>query len=211
MTLYVGIDPGKKGALGIINDRSQILGRWKMPTIGNEIDAIKLWQIFQEIRLMSVQLDEPFIIGIEKPFTMPSDVVDIVGKIQELRDAFEDNDPEFDFDIALTRLEMGVRKRDGRVGVLAYGTGFGLILGQIGVLGARFLKLAPRTWQSAMWIGIDKKQKSKQKSFQAAKRIWPAETFIWPGCRVFDDGVVDCLLIAEYVRMKLKVGDNCGK
>jgi len=53
-------------------------------------------------------------------------------------------------------------------------------------------------WQRM--LGKVPQGRTKEYALATARSLWPDETFILPRCRVPDDGVVDALLIAEFIR-----------
>lgn len=47
--VFVGIDPGKAGGIVAMTD-AKIVGKWPMPLIGKDVDAVGLWTILDEIK-----------------------------------------------------------------------------------------------------------------------------------------------------------------
>jgi hypothetical protein len=87
----------------------------------------------------------------------------------------------------------------GTVSMFNYGVGFGRILQKAHSVGVPYTLVHPRTWTKVMWAGTDSKLKPKQRSKQAAERLFPGVTFK-------GDGQIDAALIAEYGRRQLGNG-----
>lgn len=72
----------------------------------------------------------------------------------------------------------------------------------------RFEQVAPKIWQKEIWEEDDivrngRKKDTKATSLNAAKRIFPDQTFVpTKRHRVPHDGLVDSALIAEYAKRK---------
>ena len=202
--VFCGIDPGKQGAFFLLERGGSVLGSWKMPLAGSGAGSIcpyGIWEVLKAIRLEALKLDAQCVFGVEKVFTMPSDVESILGAVKAAREATD----LVHINGHLDTIENLSRKKDGRVGILNYGIGYGYLLGQIAVLGYPLLVYSPRTWQKLMWEGTDHKLKSKDRSFQAASRLFPVEHLRAAGQRKqFHDGIVDAALIAEYCRRSYK-------
>jgi hypothetical protein len=58
-----------------------------------------------------------------------------------------------------------------------------------------------QSWQRAM-IGANlPKGGTKPAAIARAAELWPDESFILPGCRTPNTGLVDAALIAEFIRI----------
>jgi len=90
--------------------------------------------------------------------------------------------------------------KQGVVSVFNYGKGFGLILGLVQGLKIPWNLVKPRIWQKQMFQNTNIKDNPKARALIAAKRIWPNDNFILRGCRKPHDGIIDSLLIAEFLR-----------
>lgn len=82
----------------------------------------------------------------------------------------------------------------------------GLLIG----LGLNYMEVQPKTWQKIAWEGIpvikkpNKKTDTKAMSLLAAKRLFPAESFLaTERSSVPHDGLVDAALIAYYLKCKI--------
>lgn len=60
------------------------------------------------------------------------------------------------------------------------------------------------SWQRTM-LGKVPQGETKKYALEAARKIWPAETFVQPRCTTPHDGIIDAALIAEYLRREVKV------
>jgi len=191
--IYLGIDPGIHGALVLLDSEGCRLGAWPMPTIRGKIEANPIWQTLQEIRAISHDRLEIVQVAIEKVFTMPSDVAAISKQI-DATEADTGNETNW------RELRKLVNQRDGRVGILSYGRTAGIIEGCVAAMEWPYMLVSPRTWQREMWKGTDKGP-SKARSYTVAKRFWPNDTMKFDrGRKEFHDGLVDALLMAEYIR-----------
>jgi len=84
------------------------------------------------------------------------------------------------------------------------GFSFGLYQGLLVGSGIPYTVVAPRTWQKAMFEGVNAKD-TKAASILVAKRLWPQED--WrrsERARIDDDGFTDAALLAEFGRRTLK-------
>ena len=59
------------------------------------------------------------------------------------------------------------------------------------------------SWQKVI-LGKVPKGETKAYALAAAKCIWPDESFIPSGCRTPHDGIIDAVLIAEFLRRRAK-------
>lgn len=62
---------------------------------------------------------------------------------------------------------------------------------------------ASTTWQKTI-LGKVPQGKTKAYALAAAKCIWPDESFIPRGCSTPHDGIIDAVLIAEFLRRRAK-------
>lgn len=82
------------------------------------------------------------------------------------------------------------------------GYGFGLWLGMLAALEIPHTVVQAQRWHKAMCKGVPGKD-TKARALVVARRLWPSETFVPPGCKVPHDGLVDAALIAEWGRREL--------
>ncbi len=88
----------------------------------------------------------------------------------------------------------------GVVSMFNYGVSFGRVIGWVESLALSYELITPHKWQKVMHAGCSGKT-AKDKSKQAAKRLFPKEDFrASEGCVKLHDGLIDALLIAEYGR-----------
>lgn len=83
-----------------------------------------------------------------------------------------------------------------------YGVHFGELLGCIQALGIAHTLVPPRTWTKVMHAGCAAGE-PKERSLEAARRLFPSVNLVQPRCKKPHDGIVDALLIAEYGRRVL--------
>lgn len=127
------------------------------------------------------------------------DMADICRKLQDINESkacyavIEDVHSVFGSS-AKSNFEFGVNK--------------GMLIGMLTALRMPYSLVPPKTWQSVVWERCDKvmdgkKVKTKETSFNCAKRIFPnVDMRRTPRCKNLDDGICDSLLMAEYARRK---------
>lgn len=60
-------------------------------------------------------------------------------------------------------------------------------------------RITPQSWQKKLLPGC-KAGDTKARAYEMARRLWPEESFVLPGCRKPNDGIVDACLIAYHAR-----------
>lgn len=98
---------------------------------------------------------------------------------------------------------QGCRPEQSAQSGMTTGDNFGVIKGVcMGLLMPRYM-VRPQAWMRVMLKGKSKKLTTKQRAFQTAKELWPAETWLAnKQCRTPHDGAIDAALIAEFCRKK---------
>lgn len=76
---------------------------------------------------------------------------------------------------------------------------FGKIIALLEIRRLRFVIVPAPKWQKAL-LGKVPAGLTKEAAQTFAQRLWPRENFIFPGCRVPHDGLIDACLIAEWAR-----------
>jgi len=192
--LYLGCDPGLRGGFVLLDKHSRIISAWEMP---KAVEPRAVFKLLLDVEEISLRVFEPVFFAIEKVITIPSDVVKIQDLVEKIKAAQDDKVRQ----AAARDLSEAVKKRDGRVGVLAMGINFGVILGAASGFGWKIMIVPPRTWQSQMWPGVLTKASSKDRTFEVCKNLWPTFDFSLEGRhKKFHDGVTDAAAIAEYAR-----------
>lgn len=85
-----------------------------------------------------------------------------------------------------------------------FGVNNGIVIGALEALDIKYIKVAPKKWQKAIWIEQDHiryndKLDTKATSLNAALRIYPNEKFIVTSRSIVPhDGIVDAVLLATY-------------
>lgn len=174
--IFVGVDPGNNGAFSIVTESGHLVKTWAMPKNGSKFDPHGIGEWFRNLNSYCTRNKLTPVFGLEKTFAYS-----------------EDYKQNFD----------PLRKIEGIVSMHNYGIGFGVLLGAVVYLGYKHHLLSPKTWQGEMWHGVDPRKKSKEKSLDIFKRIWPDDlSLVQLGERTNrpHDGAVDAALIAEYVR-----------
>ncbi len=204
--IFVGCDIGLKGYFAALSDKSDIVWHRPMPLVKNKFCAHATWDLLQEINDFAVDEFETISIGIERPLSLPSDTNKVRCLVESLEVKLNLNDgkqreaTKEDFEDIYKELS----KTDGRAGTLTMGANYGILLGQIAAMSWRYQIIHPRTWQKVVHENTSGKIPAKQRSLNSAKSLWPNESFVLPRCRKVNDGFVDAVLIAEYMRRRLK-------
>ncbi len=200
--MYLGIDPGIKGALAVVDSNAKIVDMWNMPLFAKKFHAITFAAFLRAI-------DDKYgvhAVGIEGLLTLPTDT----NKVQEAVDQLERhmiNGQSVHVNVVKHQFEyIGklLKKTDGRVGTKTMGVNWGVIEGCIASLRLPYSVWAPRTWQADIHSGVQDRTRmtAKTRSMVAAKQLWPEETFIDHRCRIVNDGKIDAALIAEFTRRR---------
>lgn len=93
--------------------------------------------------------------------------------------------------------------RDGRVGAFNYGQHVGEIRGVLVALKIPFTEVSPKTWQKVMHVGTQAHADPKQRSFEAAGKLFPTVSLVPERGRKPHSGLADALLIAEWCRRSI--------
>jgi len=103
-----------------------------------------------------------------------------------------------------SRNSVGETISQGSKSMFTYGVSYGIIRGVIATLGIKLELVPPAIWTKEIHRGCDGKT-AKEKSLQAANRLFPHVNLIPSRCRTPNSGWVDALLIAEYGRRRFSV------
>lgn len=93
--------------------------------------------------------------------------------------------------------------KNGGAHMFSYGVGFGKILGWLEAINVPYTLIPPATWAKKMHLGCTGKS-TKEKSVQAAMRLFPGNSWILPGCRKPHDGIAEAALIAEFGKRSIR-------
>lgn len=94
--------------------------------------------------------------------------------------------------------------KQGVTSTFSIGKGFGTIEGICAALNAPYDVIRAVDWQKEMFRG-QPKANTKVLSAKVAQQLFPTESFIKsPRCTNIHDGLTDAVLIAEYIRRKIK-------
>lgn len=98
-----------------------------------------------------------------------------------------------------------IKGRSSLVGSFTMGRNFGALEAAIRLLYVPCQIIPPVTWTSEMHKGADGAD-PKAKSLSVAKRLWPWEKFVFDEekQRKPHDGIVDAMLIAEFLRRRIR-------
>lgn len=218
--MFIGVDPGKKGGFCLLDRSGEIVSLDVMPIDEGGISSTGISQLYHRYRNL-IGTPEPPRVYIEKIFTPPTDAA-TKSQIRGLIDLYNvceglvlAHDGHFMTSDHLRDLEAQLRfigrpeaslKVDGRVGLLSYARGAGL-LEMCAIWDWPITRVPPQTWMKKMKLGADRKLDRKAQSCQAARSLWPkafdpgnTPSFIPPRCRKPHDGLVEAALIAEFGR-----------
>ena len=92
----------------------------------------------------------------------------------------------------------------GSVSMFNYGVGFGTLLGVLAALKIPHTLVHPKTWCKVMHQGTTAGE-AKERSLEAARRLYPQVELIRPRCRKPDEGYIDALLLAGYAKRVLNI------
>ena len=186
--IFIGIDPGKKGAIVQIvaghDGDSRVERMEPMPIVSattgrgkDEYDIGGIDRLFRELVPMT-QTGNAFVV-VEKPQPLPP---------IRTSDGFQ----------------LG-----GSIGNFNRGLQFGFAW-MLEALRIPYQLVAPRTWQRVMHEGTPGED-TKQRSILAAQRLFPGvDLRRSPRARKADDGFADALLLAEYARRTKNGGSRNG-
>jgi Holliday junction resolvasome RuvABC endonuclease subunit len=100
--------------------------------------------------------------------------------------------------------EQRAMHKQGVTSTFTTGRGYGIIEGIVSALELPYEIVRPIDWQKVMFRGSPK-GKGKALSKSIAQQLFPNETFKKSDrCKNLHDGLTDAVLIAEYIRRKIK-------
>jgi hypothetical protein len=185
---FCGIDPGKKGAIAILDERGQVLELLPTPMIlverqgksDREDYDVPAIAAFFRARADSSRTDRGLFVVVERLHPLP----------------------------AKFKRKGGVERAGG--GVVA-NFNRGLAQGWPWMLQAfriPHVLILPQVWQRALMEGLMVNVEPKERSVAMAKKLWPWTSLKrTPRARTDDDGLAEALLLAEYARRTYQGGD----
>ena len=178
MKTYVGIDPGKTGAVAMITPTPS---PYAVDDIVDFLDADKTdLSVLVEIFIKANHLNTSIFVLLEKPQVMPG------SKARRLAAGVAAGLPEGE------EKEVG----QGRVGILNYGIAYGEYRGMLKALKIPFAEIHPATWKAAFSLF----HQPKERSIEVAKQIFPSTVDRLTLKK--HHGRAEALLIAEYARRR---------
>lgn len=176
MTTFLSIDPGKKGAICIMDA---------------DVNALPsgVWH-----DLVPKFIDMPLM---EEPYK--KEMIDVVDH-RALADIISRYALDPDVEFILEHLwGFGAAANGKEIGQWTMARDYGAIIGIFRALRLEYILCAPQSWQSG--IGLPKgtsKEERKAAIAQIVKRKVPQANLIKPGCRTVADGRSDALAIGIY-------------
>lgn len=180
MTTFIGIDPGKSGAIVVdsglkptpaatkgwfvCDEGKRQIEVYPMPLIGNELDVRGIGEIFADL-----------------------------ARTGHTSDCF-----------AMLEKQQCYPKQGG-VSNFSTGYGYGVLVALLTAHCIPLEEVRPATWKKAFGLSMRGEEKAAKKaaSIQKAQQLYPGVNLVMPGCRKLHDGVAEALLIMEHgKRMK---------
>jgi hypothetical protein len=128
---------------------------------------------------------------------MPSDVLDIYKFLYSVKNTF----PSL---IIACEKAQTLPQVQGAKSAFTTGRNFGQLEAAIRLLYVPAQYIPPVTWQAELHKGADGPG-PKERSLSVAKNLWPWETFTFSEKQQkAQDGIVDAMLIAEFLRRRVK-------
>jgi len=173
--IYIGIDPGAKGAIAYINTETGNSGRIKTPLIGDEVDISTFCEYIKKLTRNG------------NHHVIVEDVHSIFGASAKSNFSFGKN---------VGGIEWLLVSLDCRYTKVAPKTWQAEMWQGVKIVQINTGKKTPKG-------NIKYKNDTKATSLLAAKRLFPKEDFLaTPRSSVPHDGIVDALLLAEYGKRK---------
>lgn len=183
--IVIGIDPDKRGALVIMNERAKILGLSAMPIMKiKDREVYDLGKIRQILVNWIRDFGVPTIVVVERPSPRPSQIVG----------ADEKPCPEC--------------KRIGTpTGSLAnWSRGYSQALFEMLCMGhnLRYALVPPKTWQAEVLRDVPHTYDTKAAALVVAKRLWPNQNWLaTERSKKPHAGIVDAVLIGQFALRRL--------
>lgn len=192
--IWIGCDPGLSGYFALLNDDGSIIATRKMPLDANrKFSAIETWGLIKAIHEWS---KGNIYCCIEGLLSLPSDA----NQVKTLLDYYV----KYPTDDNLTAVHKQLKRCDGRLGTKTMSVNWGILIGQFAAVNWPVTIVSPRSWQSQMHSTATGKLTTKQRSYEVCRQLWPDYNYKGSKRKGFDDNLCDALLIAEYLRRKLK-------
>jgi hypothetical protein len=168
---YVGIDPGKQGAIVCINRKDEIVFKSKTPLIvsgtvkGEKLGRDEYDIVEMKNLLISLKRDSAGILAVlEKAQPMPA-------------------------------------KMGGGIANFGRGLSFGLWQGLLVALDIPYIVAPPKTWQGVMFAGVNKDDTKQASVVVAQRRWPNVDWKRTAACKNADDGLTDAALLALFGSM----------
>jgi len=202
MALICSCDPGLAGHWTLMRPNGEIIKDWPMP-----LDKAKKFcpretlKLLKEIDNIAANEFEEIFVCIEQLLTLPSDRNQLEVMVSDIEAKSKDGKHDQD---AFDRLNKQLKRKDGILGIKTQSVNWGILIGQFVALGWRYVTVAPRTWQNAVWQSGEKRPTAKLKSYDTAKKLFPHINLETKRGKI-KDGLIDSLLIGEYARRTFKL------
>ena len=180
MSIFIGVDPGKKGALAVVGDIVRILEVTSMPILKGGKKARDEYDIRAIARFLEAHKDDCELVTVEKSQPLP-----MIGRRSREAVIGKPGVPAPFKPGSIAQFNRGVQR------------GFEWLLT---ALEMPFQLVPPKTWMKAMHLGTPNGE-TKQRSILAASRLFPDfDMRRTDRCSKPDDGIAEALLLAEFGR-----------
>lgn len=151
-TYYLGIDPGKGGASGIVDANGGLVRVWDTPIIGKHFDVHDMVGKLRSELSAALWDSRKGTELVETLHATPTDTWRTHCALEQ----------------------VGPHPKDGKKQAWNFGMGYGMWQGILAALGIPFELVLPRTWQKLVPNRTGKNpQEKKHSTVIAAKRRWP--------------------------------------
>lgn len=173
--IYIGIDPGKSGALAIMNISKNSDMEQLTVKIPNNLAFVKpLYSTQINVMLFNAH-----------------DYTKALRDVAYLRDAGEQVAP-------VCVEKVGAMPNQGVVSMFSFGHNLGFIEGLLSAFNLSYQLVPPSVWKKEYSLNSD-----KTKSIEICQKLFPDVSLLpTPRCKKCHDGMAEALLMAEYARRK---------
>lgn len=188
--LYVGIDPGLYGGIVAITHDSGVVLRQVMPVVegsgrGGMKRALNHAALAQFFAWLNEQGANTVCVAVEEQTPIPN------WRTKKLEPGQV---------LAPGEKQEKEKVSSGAASAFAQGLGFGALLQGLACAGVPHVVVAPKTWQKPYGISGLRGPIKPQAAVAAARHFPGVDLRATPRCRVPHEGLVDALLIADWLR-----------
>lgn len=205
MIITIGIDPGKKGAIVVLANGSEVLLAAKAPVAGSEylVNTANSYLLpFARSSLIAASKEAAkAILNVRNALSSVYTGADTEGALSEMRRALDEYDAVYDLGrcASLAVLEhQFIRPTEGMTSAMSIGVGVGMWRTLLTVNNIPFQECAAADWKASFGIKVPKGEDAKVYHVKEACRLLP-KLNLRPGDKAApDDGLADAGLLALY-------------